>query len=164
LKNSWDTQNQWWDSTQVDDDCCALPESAKCEFGYRYSKGKMCASFWACEAFETCCERCENPFEDCESENDAYGGDVDCVGTVGVIIIVIICLVVLCSVLACVYCCVRRCRRDQNRAPYATAAGSEIQMAHTGLQVAPVVFGTIVAPAGVAAPAEGLPKGRVSII
>jgi len=59
---------------------------------------------------------------------------------------------------------VRRCRRDQNRAPYATAAGSEIQMAHTGLQVAPVVFGTIVAPAGVAAPAEGLPKGRVSII
>ena len=79
----------------VDEDCCALEESAKCEEGYKYSRGSKCWEGDGCKAYKTCCTKCDDPNVDCENKNDKWGqdagscheGDGDIVGIIIAVII-----------------------------------------------------------------------------
>ena len=105
----------------VDEDCCALEESAKCEEGYKYSRGSKCWEGDGCKAYKTCCTKCDDPNVDCENKNDKWGqdagscheGDGDIVGIIiAVIIGVVACGAIAGSVTRCSVLWPRRYSRD----------------------------------------------------
>ena len=94
----------------VDDDCCALEESAKCQEGYKYSRGSKCWEGDGCTAYKTCCTKCDDPEVDCENKNDKWGQDAgSCHEGHRAIVAIIVAVIV--GVVACggIVGCVARC-------------------------------------------------------
>ena len=160
----------------VDDDCCALPQAAKCEFGYRYAKGKKCGAFWDCTAYETCCARCENAFVDCDNENPKFGDDVDCVGTWGIFVIVGICVVLMCACSGCIWFSCHWCRESRDFAdPHVRAERHRAAWAAVGGRPGRAAWATAqpaasAAPYAAATPSEvqmahvGLPVATATVV
>lgn len=95
----------------VDDDCCALEESAKCQEGYKYSRGSKCWEGDGCTAYKTCCTKCDDPEVDCENKNDKWGQDAGSCheghrAIVAIIVAVIVGVVACGGIVGCVVCCV----------------------------------------------------------
>jgi hypothetical protein len=62
----------------VDHDCCALPETARCAPGYRYSRGDRCFKDSCSTGYDTCCTKCVDPTADCDRDSPRYGKSVSC--------------------------------------------------------------------------------------
>lgn len=62
----------------VDHDCCALPETARCAPGYRYSRGDRCFKDSCSTGYDTCCTKCVDPTVDCDRDSPRYGKSVSC--------------------------------------------------------------------------------------
>ena len=104
---------------QVDDDCCALPQTGSCRVGYRYSRGAVCWRGWGCKGYETCCEKCEDPFsEDCQHEGGQYGEKITCNDYVPLLLFVVFFTAVCCICGGLGMCMVNRRRQHAFRIEY----------------------------------------------